>query len=213
MIAELPHDVQNFVWDTFTVGINDRREMWRTRVIEGLLHHLDALCGGDVGTREYLLDWLAHLVQFPNKKPTRALLLVGNEESGKYLLITLISRLVPTLQTQDPRQDVYGKFNPLMETVKVVVLENVNRPNLSALASLISDNDINIRKRGSSALIPSYHRVLLTVGEMRGSISGRRFLPIYCSEERIQCPLELLTRVAIETLREVLLSRRVGDEI
>ena len=46
-------------------------------------------------SRDYLLDWMSHMLKHPTTKPTRAVLgavvLIGEERGGVDMLITLIT--------------------------------------------------------------------------------------------------------------------------
>ena len=200
MIADLPQDIQSHVWDIFTESLHERQRQHERQV---LFDRIDSLCDHDTAAREYLLDWMAHMVQFPHHKPAKAVVLVGHCHRSKDFLITVLTRLVPTLHTSDPRRDVYGKQNGLMEGTRLVVIEDAKRLHIPDLKSLISDSDIVIRERGrGDRLVPSSHRVVLTIDTMRAGFDKRRFFPIHCSPVPSDC-------VSLDLVRELLLSRPV----
>ena len=53
----------------------------------------DVICDGDEGLYRWLLAWLAHLVQRPFKKPGTALVLIGEQGTGKSKLGGLLKHL------------------------------------------------------------------------------------------------------------------------
>ena len=82
------------------------------------------------------------------------------------MLITLLSRLVATLQTHDPR-DVYGRRNAQMAEAKLVVIEEAETLSLPALKSLITEPQLTIRERGRPRQLPSSHGLLLTTRDVQ----------------------------------------------
>ena len=217
MIAELPHDVQGHIWDAYTDGLElriaDRHRQAASKVIE----QIDVLCNRDAAAREHLLDWIAHMLQHPTVKPGRAIVLVGREGCGKRMLVNLLSRLVPTLLTSDPRRDVYGRYNSLLEAAQLVVIEDAERVHLPSIKATVSHDSVLINERYRPARqITSYHRVMLLMKERKPWMSdARRFYPIQCTEmcmgtaEMANALREVVTTPAIDALREVLSARPV----
>jgi len=217
MIAALPHDVQGHVWDLYRGGLHSRIRERHRHVASKVVEQIGVLCNKDAEARDYLLDWLAHLLQEPGTKPGKAIALVGREGCGKRMLINFISRLAPTLYTDDPQREVYGRFNATMELARLVVIDGWEKVNVHKLKSLISDDSIAIRERqGPLRSATSHHRVMLLVDEMPHSLQGaRRVYPIHCteacmgSEENAAALHELVTTPALDALREMLTSRRI----
>ena len=216
MIAELPHDVQGHVWEMYTEDlhrrIDDRNRRAATRVID----YIGVLCNHDAAARDYLLDWTAHMLQHPDVKPSKGIVLVGREDFGKTMLVHLLCRLIPTLCTNDPRRDVYGRCNTLMESTQLVVIENAERLHIPAVKSIITNPLVTIRGRQATRVVPSAHRTLLIVSELQASLGDRRFYPIHCTEECMNDPetIETLRRIftspCLDALREMLLARTVS---
>ena len=219
MIAELPHDVQGHVWDMYTEDlhrrIDDRHRHAATKVVD----YVGMLCNDDAAARDYLLDWTAHMLQHPDVKPSKGIVLVGRENCGKTMLVHLLSRLIPTLYTNNPRRDVYGRHNGLMEITQLVVIEDAERLHLPSLKSIITDPFVTIRGRHAARVVPSSHRTLLLVSELQASLFDRRFYPIHCTEECMGDPetIESLRHIfstpALDALRAMLLARPVSRVI
>ena len=216
MIADLPHDVQGHVWEAYREGLHARANMHCQRVAAQIIDHIRVLCNDDRASCEHLLDWMAHMLQHPAVKPRRAVLLLGHEPCGKIMLVNLLSRLVPLLETRDPRADVLGKYNPLMEGALLVVMDEPERLPREQLAHLISDTTLQIRRfRRNARILPSHHRFLLLAAE--SSRADRRVFTIQCSEECMGGNEKFLTEVfttnALDTFRDFLLSRAVPEAI
>jgi hypothetical protein len=204
------------VWDLYTEGLHDRHVARHQRAIEAatsLLAQINVLCD-HVPSREYLLDWIAHMLKFPDAKPTRAIVLIGEERSGMDMLITLLSRIVPTLQTRDPRRDVFG--HPTLGMAQLVVLDEPARLHMPSLKSLLHDQNLVVRDGRSTSYrcIPSHHRTILTLPEPRASLEdGRRFVPIHCAGGQNTTALyDVLTDArAMHALCQLLMSRSVPE--
>lgn len=62
-------------------------------------HMRHVLCGSDEGHFEYLLDWLAHMVQYPEQKPNVAVVLRGRKGTGKSIIMSALARSLGPLGT------------------------------------------------------------------------------------------------------------------
>ena len=59
------------------------------------LHHLyEYIAAGDRGAYDWVLDWMADLVQNPAQKPGTALIMLSGQRSGKNSLVTMLSRMI-----------------------------------------------------------------------------------------------------------------------
>ena len=210
MLAELPHDLQGHVWGLYTEGLHDRytaRQQHAIHAANSLLAQVDALC--DAPSRDYLLDWIAHMLKFPATKPSRAVVLIGEERGGMDMLLTLLSRLVPTLQTREPRRDVFGHRN--LEMARLIVIDEPARLHMPSLKALLTEHRLTLREGRS---IASQHRVMLTLPEPRASLEdARRFFPIHCtgggSMEALRAVLT--DALAMQALCKLLMDRPVPE--
>ena len=209
IVRALPHDLQDHVWALYKQRLQGQRDGRHRRLAATFVEQAVTLCN-DVVAAGYLLDWMAHMVQHPHAKPPTAIVLVGHEDCGVSVLVTLLSRLIPTLQTHDPR-DVYGTRNGRMAAAKLVVIEQADQLSVSSLKSLIRDPHVLIRERGVAQLVPSFHHLLLTTRELRPSLYDRRFVPIHCAErpssEYAGTLHQILTTPALDAVRDVLRAR------
>ena len=210
MIADLPHDAQGVVWDAFTEGLRERQRGRRRRLAATLLECVDALCDREAAARECLLDWMAHLVQHPSHKPSKAIVLVGHERCGMNIVVTLLSRLVPTLQTHDARRHVFGSYNGVVSSVDLLVVESADQPQIEKLRTLLTRTHLSV---GSLRDVPSSHHVLLTVDEWHEP--SRHFLPIRCSPHCLRGHAAVLREVlttpgALDEVRALLRARPLG---
>ena len=213
MIAQLPHDLQRRVWDLYTRGLRERYAARARRAIDSLLAQMDP------PWREYLLDWMAHMLHFPHAKPHRALVLIGEERGGIDVLLALLSRLVPTLHTREPRRDLFarhGHFRHHLEMARLIVLDNPTRLNthIGWLKSLLRDREHLIRwPRAGFTVMQSNHRIMLLLSEARAaelssvSLAEHTFVNIHCSGGTGAVHEALADTAALDALRQLLMSR------
>ena len=171
-------------------------------MLRSALDYLDVLCGGDADAREYLIEWLSHLLKYPNTKPRRALALVGRAPS----FLDLLSQLVPIVEVHDSIHADWRSL-PSLESARVVV---AHPPNSSSKLRALLSADVIERRRPQqpSRIVRSFHRVLI--------ISGRELWEGERSVETIVCTgddaIKVPTLRAVEALRGWLMRRPVKEE-
>ena len=71
------------------------------------------LCECNRELQKYLLDWIAHLIQFPEELPEVMIILKGREGNGKDTLGQIITRILGNKYTHytDKQGEILGKFN------------------------------------------------------------------------------------------------------
>ena len=73
-ITMLPYDLQRTVHGLYVTGLRTRLRRW---YVTKILCELSMLCNDDTSARDYLLDWMTHMVQHPSTKPGCAVMLIG----------------------------------------------------------------------------------------------------------------------------------------
>lgn len=143
--------------------------------LEFILNHIKGLCNDENDVYDYFIKWMAHMVQNPAQKST-AITLISEEGAGKGTLNILIEKMLgksKVLQTEDPKQYVFGKFNSLMTTSFFVNLNEVSLKDSQEcegkMKALITDGKLNINEKGKKEYtINSYHRWLITTNNDLG---------------------------------------------
>ena len=156
---------------------------------------------------------MAHMLKHPTAKPTRAVVLIGEERGGVDMLLMLLSRLVPTLQTREPRRDVFGHRN--LEAARLVVIDEPARLHVPSLKALLADRRLALREAEGRS-IASQHRVMLTLLEPRASLEdARRFFPIHCTGGGSAAALHavLTDALAMRALWQLLMARPVPERL
>ena len=72
----------------------------------------NSICDGNKALYQYLIRFLAHMVQRPEEKPGVMIIFLGRQGTGKGMFFQLLSKLWPrtTLVVSDIAQ-VVGQFN------------------------------------------------------------------------------------------------------
>lgn len=125
----------------------------------------DVVAGGDTVVYEYLLNFLAHMLQKPEVKPGVMPVLMGGQGTGKGTFGKLLAAIwgKTTLSTNQIDQ-ITGRFNNALERVYVVWLDEAlfvgNHTATDMLKSLITEQQITIEaKHQTPRSIFSCHRL------------------------------------------------------
>jgi len=153
------------------------------------------ICDGDKASSEYLLDYLAHMLQRPEEKPGIMIVLLGGQGTGKgtfYSLLRSIWRRT-TLMVQDVEQ-IVGRFNASLECNYVIFLDEAlfrgNKSGTEKLKSVTTEPTIHIeQKHQPTRTIESVHRLFAATNQLHfGHVDrdDRRYLFLRLSSHRAQ---------------------------
>ena len=119
-------------------------------------HLLHGMCSGHEDEYEYLMDWLAHLFQFPDEKPNVAIVLRGPKGVGKTLVMSKLCASLGTLGTviANSRQ-LTGDFNGHLRNKLLGVVEESfwagKHTDEGPLKHIISDEHTTYERKGVDA--------------------------------------------------------------
>jgi hypothetical protein len=156
-------------------------------------HILEIVCNGDVDTFEYILNFLAHMLQYPHLKPGVMIVMIGGQGTGKgsffRILENLWSRTTLLVSNID---DVVGKFNANIERNFVLCLDEAmfsgNRQAQDRLKSMVTESTVTIEEKNEPRrTIDSFHRFFAATNHQHFAqvdSDDRRFLFLRVSEMR-----------------------------
>ena len=158
------------------------------------LNHIKILCGNEQLVADYIVAWIAQMIQYPEVKtimPT----FIAAEGTGKSSFIIMLSRMMGAskiLETTSPSRDVWGEFNGLMGDAFFVHLSEISKKEFQdsqgKAKGLITDATLNINKKSiGQYTINSYHRFIATTNNddsIPTQKGDRRNLVIRCSDEK-----------------------------
>jgi hypothetical protein len=145
---------------------------------------------------EYLLDWMARIIQKPNDKTRVAIILYSSPNgTGKSSVSQLLRALVGDdkhYSTAQPEHFIYGKFNSGLHNKYVVSIDEAQAKtsfaNDDVLKEMITQKKITIKKEG---LIPFETKCVMNViietnkgNSVNIGPESRRYVPFDCSTHR-----------------------------
>jgi hypothetical protein len=89
---------------------NDEKKLKEVS-IDMVLEHINTICGYETESFEYLLNYFAHIVQFPAEKVPSAIIMFGEEGIGKNTLLNLIRDVIGKQYYGESSEssDLFGK--------------------------------------------------------------------------------------------------------
>ena len=96
--------------------------------LERFFHHISLLCKFVVSDIEYLLHFLAHLIQYPHINPEVAIVMVGLQGAGKDKLVWILRQLIGAeyVTSCADGNRMFGNFNSLISRKLVVSLNEMD---------------------------------------------------------------------------------------
>jgi hypothetical protein len=158
-----------------------------------ILNHLKAMCDNDEIVFDYVVKWIAQLLQYPATKSV-CLSFVGNQGTGKSSIVRIIGALIgenKVFETTSPSRDCWGDFNSPMVDAFLVSIPELSKKDFiegeSKFKGIVTDPTIYINAKGINQYkINSYHRVINTSNSddpVKTSKDDRRNVVIRCSDE------------------------------
>ena len=146
-ILRLPCDIQQVVRSEYRHGLRER--------MSTIQYHVRTFCVNDT---DRMLDWMAHMLKYPNVKPPQGIVLIGPPGCGKSLFAQLLTLLLG--QDKVVYTPTLPRFNGCLEGATLVHLDECLKPQVHRF---ISDQTLAIRRPYQDPYnVPSYHRVLVT---------------------------------------------------
>lgn len=158
--------------------------------IDPIYEHFDLIANHDPKVKEYLLNWFAHLVQYPARKTEVCLLIQGLQGAGKSVFAELMmqkilgeARIFITSKTDK----VFGKFSDLQGKL-LIVLNEASGKDTHEIADTIKDNitanKIQNEKKGIDIVeVIDYTNYIFTTNgfnSVKIPEDDRRFMAIAC---------------------------------
>jgi hypothetical protein len=132
-------------------------------VIQEFIHTV--ICNNNVMLFDYVIRYLAHMLQRPEEKPEIMVVFLSGQGTGKGTFYKLLGRVWSrtTLQVSDIGE-VIGQFNAALERNYVVCMDEAlfagDKKSLDKLKSLVTEPTCRIeQKHQPSRTIDSYHRL------------------------------------------------------
>ncbi len=176
-------------------GLNTSPTPYEYTDIGAYLLHIELIiCNGDKDCYEYLINWLAHMVQKPEEKPEVAVVLKAGQGTGKGTFVDPIGNIIGAHFVHLTEQSqVVGRFNSLLENKVLIFADEFfagSKKHTDQLKGMITEKTAKIERKGvDSIMVPSFSRLIMASNhENIVSIEKdeRRYLYLEVSEERKQ---------------------------
>lgn len=178
-------------WQGFSVEPADVKDASRGCKLF-LKHVRDVICSGDEEKYQYMLGWMAHLVQKPEEKPGVAIVYRGKKGTGKDTVFNYLGRLIRNHYIVLANQDqLVGKFNQHEEKCLLLHAEEGfwagDKKAQGSLQTKITSEHVMIEPKGMNAFqIKSCLRLFISSNErwvVPASEDERRYFVLNVSEK------------------------------
>ena len=191
-----PVDCPDYIYNTW---IPFRAEILPeyNNTCENALSHfkrlVKVLCDNDEKVYEFVLKWLAQLIQYPATKSIQ-INFISREGCGKGTLLLFLRKMLgrdKVFEPDKPQDEVFGTNNAGMEKGYLVVFNEANKSNFynsnDLVKKLITEPLITIKEKYmKNKIINSYHKFMLFTNNPEPAMKNkRRDLFIRCSDELI----------------------------
>jgi hypothetical protein len=158
---------------------------------------LNIISNNNLEVREYVVKWLAHMLQKPYDLPKVSLVFSGAKGCGKDTLFDFLGKWVigdSYYHNNTKTSSIFEKHSTECMSKVLVKLEEADRnaclESANALKSMISSEKMNFNpKNKAGVVIPNYMRMVLTVNQaipVDLSQGERRFMISNCLTHRIR---------------------------
>jgi len=189
---ECPEDVLN-MWSPFAMSLVEEYDE-RPEELKFILKHIYSICGKEKAAYKFFCKWIAQMLQQPHKKNGVMPIFSSAQGTGKGQFMTLVKKMIGKskfFEPTDPKRDVWGNFNGMMQSAFLVNLNEISKQDISdfekVLKGLITDDVININQKGIPQYsVSSFHRFILTTNydkPVNTTADDRRNFVMRCSED------------------------------
>lgn len=118
----------------------------------------ETICGGNQLHKNWLLDWLAHIFQYPENPPGTAVILVGEEGTGKGMFVRALEMLLMERKhfiKEAGSVKFSSRFNAFLEQALLVFIDELDvKAGMKAknhLKSMVTDKAVLVEQKGKDA--------------------------------------------------------------
>lgn len=189
-------------------------------------HLFDNICSGNIEHFNYLKRWMAHAIQRPKELPGTAIVLRGQQGTGKGVFVETFGRLFGNyFLTVLNLEQVTGRFNSHLKNVLLLHANEVvckgDKVGEGVLKGLITDPTVPIEYKGRDIItVPNFKRLIFATNEDWAAPLGmddRRYLVLDVSSQRkedaafFKAIIEQMENGGLEALMHDLLTEDLSD--
>ncbi len=187
------------VFNTFTGFYAKRQSIENYSAIQPILDHIRIVLTADtLEIYDYILNWIAHIVQRPEVKPNVAILFKSEQGAGKNCFWEfVINKIIGPRYTglTNEMEAIIGRFNSFTENKLLIICDEIQNyggdyKSNDKLKSIITQTHNVIERKGvEMTTVADYCRyVFLTNNDwpIRVEKGDRRYLAIECSNQYVR---------------------------
>jgi len=163
--------------------------------VQFVLDHFLIICGNDKDAYNYLMDWIAQFIQYPQVKTTMPCI-ASEEGAGKNTIVEFIANMIGPnrVLVTTSGENIFGKFNEQLAKYRLIVLNELSATELrqydNKMKGAITDPSIEISgKNDKTYVMRSMHRFISftnkTNDPIQTSHEDRRKIIMRASDEKI----------------------------
>lgn len=156
----LPHGYIN-TWAGYAISEEKARLSGGSSTGPGAMafvkHIRENVAGGDPAQTKYMLNWLAHMIQSPGQKAKTAVVMRGEEGTGKGILHAVCAEILGRSYVRHPsgRSQFVGRFVTIIEDCVLLFADEVhwsgNAEEGEVLKKIITEDCLTVEHKGVDA--------------------------------------------------------------
>lgn len=159
------------------------------------LEHLkEIICCNNEITYKYLVEWMAHMIQRPDEKPSVAIVMKAVQGAGKGSVIEPLLQIAAEFGTHETGiSNITGRFNNIIVNKMFIFIDEViinSELDANKIKTIISEKVLTLEKKGVDAqTVPNFSRLMFASNServLRAGIRERRYLVLTPSDEKAQ---------------------------
>jgi len=195
--------------------------------IDLFLDHVNLLSNNESNVNNFLLDYLAHLIQKPYEIPETAILMKSRQGAGKDTLIDFIEKIIGVKYTKrtEKLDELFGQFNDSLKNKLIVQIDEIGGKdgfvNKESIKRLITTKRLNINEKGVKMYENNnYARVFIftnNINPIAIPSDDRRFVVLKCGNvqtrdyyDKIYSPECMFNDDYIKSIHHYLLNRDIS---
>ena len=185
-----PNSNKKNIFNLFN-GFNyqDENKEYKLEDIKPILDHIMYLCNHEENVYEYILNWISHIVQKPQRKTETALVFYSHKEGiGKNIFTTILKKIFDGYVATDMKLDkLVGKFNSNLAGKLLIIADEITptaKELNNELKNIITRDEVGIEYKGKDVIMMADHSnyIFTTNNEnaFRITEEDRRYCMIEC---------------------------------
>jgi Family of unknown function (DUF5906) len=161
------------------------------------LSHVSVLVNHEPANVDYLVKWLAHLVQRPGELNGIAVVLISSKEgAGKNMFIDLLARMIGEqyyFETANVKRDLFSQFSNGRFNKLLINIDETNRKKVfefqDEMKNMITSKCLHYEKKNVDQItVRNFNRFIITSNHEIPIVAGdndRRYVIFRCSNEKV----------------------------